>query len=86
MTSGKKNPDLTVCQVHRAQAALVQSWWLPQAARKPLREQAAKEIAHWQRKNRTARECHTRTTWRKLQRLGITERNLVRCPWYDLAL
>jgi len=43
----KKNPDLTVCQVHVA-AALVRSWWLNGALCTALIQAAANEIQHWQ--------------------------------------
>ena len=42
--SGKKNPELTVCQVRTALAALVMSWWLPLTSRASLLERVAARI------------------------------------------
>jgi hypothetical protein len=70
-----------VCQVHTAVAAVVQSWWLDNRASKQLYEQAAKEIARAQNRNAQARKSHTKTTRRKLRRLGIKLTEINRCIW-----
>ena len=68
---GKKNPELTVCQVHTAVSAVVRSWWLDGAAAKQLFQQASKKIAYRQHHNAQARKSHTKTTRKLLKQLGI---------------
>jgi len=76
---GGKNPELTVCQVHLAAAAVVRSWWLDGRASKPLYEQAAKEIAWTQQRNAQARKSHDKATRRKLRASGIRLTKIKRC-------
>src|SRR5262245_7538217 len=66
-----KNPELTVCQIRTAAAALVQSLWLRRAAGQELLERTAKKIVYQQQRNVRARTSHTKKTVRKLHRLGI---------------
>jgi hypothetical protein len=78
----KKNPELTVCQLHTAMAALVRSWWIsePKDVEKQL-EKAAAKIRYAQRRNAQARESHTKTTLKKLEILGIDLAKVKRCQW-----
>ena len=78
---GKKNPELTVCQVHTAIGALVQSWWLSGHASTTLIEHTATVIQHWQKRNAAARKSHTKRTRKKLRNIGIYLKDLIRCKW-----
>jgi hypothetical protein len=70
-----------VCQVHTAVSALVRSWWLDGLAAQPLFAQAARKIDRDQHRNAQARRSHTKTTRRKLRRLGIRLSDIKRCRW-----
>ena len=65
-----------MCQVRRAAAAVVQSWWLDAKAAEELFARTAAVIRYHQRRNAQARGSHTKTTRRKLRRLGIKLRTL----------
>jgi hypothetical protein len=60
---------------------LIRSWWLKGRASAILFEKAATTIQHWQRRIAAARRSHTKTTCRKLRKIGITLSNLTRCKW-----
>ena len=77
----KKNPELTVCQVHTAVGSLVRSWWLNGRASAALIQATARTIQHWQQRNATARRCHIKRTRKKLRQLGIYLKDLIRCKW-----
>ena len=77
--SREKNPELTVCQVHTAVGAVVQSWWLDRASADTLIERTAELLEYHQQRNALARTAHTKTTIRKLKRLGINVNTLKRC-------
>jgi hypothetical protein len=80
--AGGKNPELTVCQLHTALAALVRSWWLSSApATERLLAKAATKITWAQRRNAQARKSHAKRTRRKLRDLGIKLTELKRCRW-----
>jgi hypothetical protein len=68
-----------VCQVHTAVHAVVQSWSLDRRSGLRLLARTADQIAYHQRRGVVARESHTRTTIRKLKRLGIKVDTLPRC-------
>ena len=63
-------------------AALVRSWWIsePKEVEKQLAKAAAK-IRYAQRRNAQARGSHTKTTLKKLKRLGIDLAKVKRCQW-----
>lgn len=63
-------------------AALVRSWWIsePKEVEKQLAKAAAK-IRYAQRRNAQARRSHTKTTLKKLKRLGIDLAKVKRCQW-----
>ena len=70
---------MTVCQVHTAINALVQSWQLDPAAADRLIRRTAECLQYHQRRNAIARRSHTKTTIRQLRTLGIKLPNLKRC-------
>lgn len=70
-----------MCQVHIAVSTLVRSWWLDRRRSAALLQRAADIITHWQRRNAAARSSHTKTTLRKLRRMGIRPTDLIRCKW-----
>lgn len=63
-------------------AALVRSWAIsePKDVERQLAKAAAK-IKYAQRRNAQARKSHTKTTLKKLKRLGIDLARLKRCQW-----
>ena len=83
MSSGEKNPELTVCQIRTAAAALVQSWSLGKNAGQVLLERTAENITYQQQQNAKARKSHTKRTRRKLRELGIRLATLTPCSWDD---
>jgi hypothetical protein len=77
-----ENPELTVCQLHTAVAALVRSWGLSSPrAKEKLLARAAKKIAWHQRRNAVAHKSHIKWTRKKLRALGIKFSELKRCQW-----
>lgn len=68
-----------MCQVRTAVGAVVQSWWLDLDSAKTLRERTAKQLQYHQQRIALARKAHTKTTKRKLRRLGINVDHLKRC-------
>lgn len=74
-------PELTVSQVREATSAMIQSWWLVPAAAEQLIEHTAYRIQYYQRRNRQARESHTRTRIAQLAELGIDLETINRCSW-----
>jgi len=62
---------LTVEQVRPAASTCVQVQSLPPAARRDAYEKTAERIAYYQRRNRAARQSHTRTTILRLAQLGV---------------
>lgn len=65
--------------MHVAVDALVQSWQLEAPAAERLLEKTAARLQYLQQRNARARACHTRTTVRRLHRLGIKLTHLPRC-------
>jgi len=61
--------------------ALVRTSWLDRLGAETLIDQAAAEIERTQQRNARARKSHTKTTWKRLRRLGITRQALNRCEW-----
>ncbi len=74
-------PELTVSQVRQAASAMIQSWWLPPKAAEELINNTAYKIQYYQKRNRQARESHTKTRLRKLQEMGIDLTTTRRCHW-----
>jgi hypothetical protein len=72
-------PELSVSQVRQAASAVIQSWWLPPRAAEELISNTAYKLAYHQRRNRQARQSHTKTRIRKLQELGIDLDHIHRC-------
>ena len=68
-----------MCQVHTAVNAVVVSWSLDRRSGQRLLARTADHIAYHQRRSVLARESHTRSTIRKLKRLGINVDALPRC-------
>jgi hypothetical protein len=64
-----------------AVGALMQSWWLSGRVSAKLIERTAEKIKHWQQKNAKARIAHTKTTRRKLRKIGIKLTKIIRCKW-----
>ena len=57
-TWGKKNPEVTECQVQMALGASIPCWWLDQRPSAKLLVRTAEEIRHNQHKNAEARQSH----------------------------
>ena len=74
-----ENPDLTVCQVRTAMAAVVRGWGLGAVAAEVLRERAAEQIRWTQQQNAKARASHTKRTIRTLHAAGIRLADLKNC-------
>jgi SRSO17 transposase len=74
-------PELTVSQVRQATSAMVQSWWLPRAVADELISNTAYKLTYYQKRNRQARESHTKTRIRKLEKLGVDLAKIKRCQW-----
>ena len=81
MPCGEKNPELTVCQVRTATAALVRACQLGRRAARTILEAAAADIAYTQRRNAAARRSHTRTKLQVLAETNIQLHRLPRCQW-----
>lgn len=73
--------ELTVSQVRQATSAMVQSWWLPPKAADELINNTAYKLAYHQKRNRQARESHSKTRALKLQELGIELSKIRVCHW-----
>lgn len=76
-----KFPELTVSQVRQATSAMVQSWWLPRVVADELISNTAYKLAYYQKRNRQARESHTKTRISKLEKLGVDLSKISRCQW-----
>lgn len=76
---GKKNPEVTIPQVHMATNALIDALSLPEAARQARLEHAAHDLDYWQARNQQARRSHTKTRLARLEKLHITPAQLPRC-------
>ena len=74
-------PELTISQVRQATSAMIQAWWLPPKAAKELIDHTAYRLAYYQKRNRQARQSHTKTRIRKLQEVGIELPQTRRCQW-----
>jgi hypothetical protein len=74
-------PERTVSQVRQATSAMIQSCWLPPKAAEDLINNTAYKIGYYQKRNRQARQSHTKTRIRKLQELGIELAQTRRCQW-----
>jgi hypothetical protein len=61
--------------------ALVRSWWLKGALSTALINEAATKIQHWQKRIAKARKSHTKTTLKKLRKMGIYLKDLIQCKW-----
>ena len=72
-------PELSVSQVRQATSAVIQSWWLSPQAAEELISNTAYKLEYYQRRNRQARQSHTKTRIRKLQELGIDLDHIHRC-------
>jgi hypothetical protein len=70
---------VTVCQVHAAVDAIVQSWWLDRQSADTLINRVADRLQYHQQRNALARRSHTKTTKRDLRRIGIDVSTLKRC-------
>ncbi len=81
---GGKKTELTLCQLHLAIAALARSWGIsgPKEVGKQPAKDAAK-IRYAKRRNAQARRSHTKTTLKKLKRLGIDLAEVKHCRWDD---
>lgn len=60
-------------------SAVVQAWSLDQVAATALFQRTADIIQYYQRRNEQARISHTKSTKRKLRRLGINLSTLKKC-------
>ena len=74
-------PELTVSQVRQAASAMIQSWWLPPKVAEELINNTAYKIQYHQKRNRQARESHTKTRLRILQEMGVDLDTTRRCRW-----
>jgi len=78
---GKKNPEVTKCQVQTALGALIPCWWLDQRPSAKLLVRTAEEIRQNQHKNAEARQSHIKRTRKRLRELGIKLTEITRCRW-----
>ena len=76
---GKKNPELTVCQVRMAANAMIQACSLPPPKRHALLDKVSRQIQYYQSRNAQARRSHRKGAIRMLHRCGITRKSLRRC-------
>ena len=74
-------PELTISQVRQATSAMIQSWWLPPKAAEELINNTAYKLEYHQRRNRQARQSHTKTHIRKLQERGVELAQTRSCQW-----
>ena len=79
---GGKNPELTVCQVRTAAAAVVEGLRLGTAV-KELAERAARTIERAQRENSEARESHRRDALAELKAMRIDLSKIIQCRWTE---
>ena len=70
---------LTVEQIREAASTWVAIRMLPYSARQILYQRVAKKISYYQRRNLQARKSHTKTTLRRLRKLGIKVSRLKSC-------
>ncbi len=68
-----------MCQVHAAVDAIVQTWWLDPKSAETLINRVADRLQYHQQRNALARRAHSKTTKRKLRRIGINVSTLNRC-------
>ena len=78
---GKKNPEVTECQVQTALGALIPCWWLDQRPAAKLLVRTAEEIRQNQHKSAEARQSHIKRTRERLRELGIKLTEIPRCRW-----
>lgn len=74
-----EHPDVTVSQMRQATSAIIQSWWLSPKDAERLIEHTARQLTYYQRRNKQARESHTRTRIKKLEELGIDLSTINQC-------
>jgi hypothetical protein len=79
--AGGKNPEWTVCQIHKAIAAQINSLWLNGQVCTRLLEQLVEEISTTQRDNAKSRKSHQKRTRRRLRQKGIMLTQVRRCIW-----
>lgn len=80
--SGKKTTEteyLTVEQVRDAACAWCEAQSLPPRARHLKYQAVAERIAYYQSRNQQARKSHTKTTKRRLRKLGVKLGRLPSC-------
>ena len=85
--SEKKTTDslyLTVEQVRIAACAWVKARGLGPAARKVIYQRAAELISYHQHRNQQSRVSHTKTTVKRLRKIGIKAGQLPACKPDDL--
>jgi len=78
---GGEKPELTLCQVRTAAAAVVEGFGLEQRGAKELARGAARSIDRAQRENAKARESHWRSALAELGAMGIRLSRIIRCRW-----
>ena len=72
---------MTVCQLHTAVDAIVESWWLDPNSAERLIERTARKLQYHQRRNAQARASHAKTTRQKLKQAGIRIKKLQSCDF-----
>jgi len=79
---GKKNPDLTICQLHTAMTELIRAVWREdEAGISRVMEKVAQKITRKQARMAASRKSHTKKTQARLRKLGIKLTELARCTW-----
>lgn len=77
----KKNPEITLNQLHLALSALFMALWVaPESTPKFLR-QADTEIRYYQKHNAKSSESHIKRTIRRLHEAGIKLKDTPQCQW-----
>lgn len=79
---GKKNPDLTICQLHTAMTELIRAVWREdEAGISRVMEKVAQKITRKQSRMAASRKSHTKKAQARLHKLGINLTELPRCTW-----
>ena len=78
---GKKNTDLTLCQIRSATAQLVPLWHRRGRCSRTLAESIQRPLQVTQERNAKTRRSHRKQTLRRLHALGLYLKDLRTCHW-----
>ncbi|HUO09679.1 MAG TPA: transposase [Phycisphaerae bacterium] len=80
-THGEKNPDLTLCQIHRVMAQLAPVWRQGGRCSRALAESIQRQLLVTQQRAAKARASHHKRTLRRLREIGVFLKDLRNCKW-----